>query len=114
MRNLEALAEISAEVLVALRLHAKPSFLCAQVSSVIGISGAAALGKTVLASELSVFLNNQGIDTAVIGLDGYLWKRSVRKARQLSGYEPGATDLQKLSADLRRLLVEGLPVDIPI
>lgn len=71
---------------------------------VIGITGAADLGKSYLARNLASQLNQTGASAALIGLDSYLLARDKRKALGISGYHPNSHDLQSAKSDLIKLL----------
>lgn len=81
---------------------------------VLAVSGAAALGKTTFCRGLVDYLAEQDITAAHLPLDGYLLDRRTRKKHKLSGYDPQATDRPHMIDDMKRLIFEGQPIDMPI
>ncbi len=81
---------------------------------VLAVSGAAALGKTTFCRGLVDYLAKHKITAAHLPLDGYLLDRETRIKHKFSGYDPQASDRPRMLDDIKRLIFQGLPIDMPI
>ncbi len=72
-----------------------------EIDFVFAVSGAAALGKTTYCKNLAGFLNDNGVKTEHIPLDGFMLNRKTRQDRKLSGYNPQSTDIPLLIKTVR-------------
>jgi len=85
-----------------------------KVDFVLAVSGAAALGKTTFCKHLAAFLNDHGIKTSHIPLDGFMLDRRTRLDQQLSGYDPQSTDIPVLIKTMKELIYNGKEVKLPL
>ena len=85
-----------------------------KVDFVFGVSGAAALGKTTFCKSLTGFLNDSGVKTEHIPLDGFMLDRPTRQKRDLSGYDPQSTDIPLLINTMKELIHNGKQVKLPL
>lgn len=81
---------------------------------VLAVSGAAASGKTMFCRQMVDFLADRGVSAVHVPLDGYLLDRKIRDRRGFSGYDPQASDLPKMIAQMKTLIHEGKPIDLPV
>jgi uridine kinase len=75
-----------------------------EIQFVFAVSGAAALGKTTFCKNLAGFLNDNGVETKHIPLEGFMLDRKTRQDGKLSGYNPQSTDIPFLIKTLKELL----------
>jgi len=85
-----------------------------KVDFVFAVSGAAALGKTTFCKNLAIFLNDKGIKTEHIPLDGFMLDRPTRQKKDLSGYDPQSTDVPLLINTMKELIYDGKKVELPL
>ena len=85
-----------------------------KVDFVFAVSGAAALGKTTFCKNLAVFLNDNGVKTEHLPLDGFMLDRPTRQKRNLSGYDPQSTDILLLTNTMKELIYNGKEVELPL
>jgi phosphoribulokinase len=85
-----------------------------EINFVFAVSGAAALGKTTFCINLERFLNDNGVKTKHIPLDGFMLDRKTRQDRRLSGYNPQSTDMPLLIKTMKELIYNGREVKLPI
>ena len=85
-----------------------------EIDFVFAVSGAAALGKTTFCKNLTGFLNDNGVKTEHIPLDGFMLDRKTRQDRKLSGYNPQSTDIPLLSKTMKELIYNGKEVKLPL
>ena len=85
-----------------------------KVDFVFAVSGAAALGKTTFCKNLARFLNDNGVKTEHIPLDGFMLDRPTRQMRELSGYNPQSTDIPLLINTMKELIYNGTEVKLPL
>ena len=85
-----------------------------EIDFVFAVSGAAALGKTTFCKNLAGFLNNNGVKTEHIPLDGFMLDRTTRQDRKLSGYNPQSTDIPLLINTMKELIYNGREVKLPL
>ena len=84
------------------------------IDFVFAVSGAAALGKTTFCKNLAQFLNDNGVKTEHIPLDGFMLDRPTRQKRELSGYNPQSTDIPLLINTMKELIYNGTEVKLPL
>ncbi len=84
-----------------------------ETAFVLAVSGAAASGKTMFCRQMVNFLSDRGIPAVHVLLDGYLLDRETRRRRSLSGYDPQSSDLPKMIAQMKALIYEAKPIDLP-
>ena len=85
-----------------------------EAAFVLAISGAAASGKTMFCRHMVDFLADRGVSAIHVPLDGYLLDRKIRDGRGLSGYDPQSSDMSKMIAQMKTLIYEGKPIDLPV
>jgi uridine kinase len=68
--------------------------------AVVAIGGTAATGKTTLARRLAELGD---VPARVLSTDGYMMERPERRVRRITGPNPAANDLARLSRDLERV-----------
>lgn len=76
----------------------------------VAICGAADLGKTRLSLQLVNGLMERGLKSSHIPLDSYLMERSKRHALSISGYQPEAYYLSRITRDIDGFL-QGNPIE---
>ena len=81
---------------------------------VLAVSGAAASGKTMFCRQMVEFLANRGVSAVHVPLDGYLLDRKIRDRQGLSGYDPQSSDMPQMIRQMRTLIHEGKPIDLPV
>ena len=81
---------------------------------VLAVSGAAASGKTMFCHQMVDFLADRGVSAVHVPLDGYLLDRKIRDRRGFSGYDPQSSDMPKMIAQMKTLIHEGKPIDLPV
>jgi phosphoribulokinase len=81
---------------------------------VLAVSGAAASGKTMFCRNMVDFLADRGVSAVHVPLDGYLLDRKIRDRRGLSGYDPQSSDMTQMIAQMKNLIYEGKPIDLPV
>ena len=81
---------------------------------VLAVSGAAASGKTMFCRHMVDFLIDRGVSAVHVPLDGYLLDRKIRNRQGLSGYDPRSSDMTQMIAQMKTLIYEGKPVDLPV
>ena len=69
----------------------------------VAVSGAAGLGKTRLSSLLAPAITEANLTCDVLPLDSFMLDRADRLLRNLSGYDPNATDLEAVVRTARSL-----------
>jgi uridine kinase len=84
------------------------------IDFVFAVSGAAALGKTTFCKNLAGFLNDKGIKTEHIPLDGFMLDRPTRQKKELSGYNPQSTDIPLLINTMKELIYDGQEIKLPL
>lgn len=73
--------------------------------TLIAISGAAALGKTNLATALrNNIIDNAKRSVDIFSTDAFLMTRKERRRKGISGYDPRATGVDKIHECIKRLL----------
>ncbi len=85
-----------------------------KVEFVFGVSGAAALGKTTFCKSLAEYLNDNGVKTEHLPLDGFMLDRTTRQEMKLSGYNPQSTDIPLLINTMKELIYNGREVKLPL
>ena len=85
-----------------------------QTNYVLAVSGAAASGKTTFCKGLVEYLIKESLSAVHVPLDGYLLDRETRNKQNLSGYDPKASDLPGMIDDMKTLIYDGQPIDLPI
>jgi uridine kinase len=85
-----------------------------EINFVFAVSGAAALGKTTFCKNLTGFLNDNGVKTEHIPLDGFMLDRKTRQGRKLSGYNPQSTDIPLLIKTMKDLIYNGKEAKLPL
>ena len=85
-----------------------------EIDFVFAVSGAAALGKTTFCKNLAKFLNDNGIKTKHLPLDGFMLDRKTRRDRNLSGYDPQSTNIPLLIETMKALLYDGRKIELPL
>ena len=80
-------------------------------ATLVAISGAAALGKTRLASELKtrIIEIEEGIEVGILPTDAFMLDREERLSRNLSGYDSTANRLDHLGECIRQAS-QGRPI----
>ena len=81
---------------------------------VLAVSGAAASGKTMFCRQMVDFLADRGVSAVHVPLDGYLLDRKIRDRRGLSGYDPQSSDMPQMITQMKTLIHEGKPIDLPV
>lgn len=69
----------------------------------IGISGAAGVGKSTFSQQLKDIMLKKGISVSVLPLDAFLLDRSNRLIEAVSGYDPKASDITGAAKCIRGL-----------
>ena len=85
-----------------------------ETAFVLAVSGAAASGKTMFCGQLVDFLVDRGVSAVHVPLDGYLLDRKIRDRRGLSGYDPQSSKIPQMIAQMKTLIYEGKPIDLPV
>jgi phosphoribulokinase len=85
-----------------------------ETAYVLAVSGAAASGKTMFCRHMVDFLTDCGISAVHVPLDGYLLERKIRDSRGLSGYDPRSSDMTQMVTQMKTLIYEGRPIDLPV
>lgn len=84
------------------------------IDFVLGVSGAAASGKTTFCHGMSNYLTKQKMGVVHVPLDGYLLDRKTRSQKKLSGYDPRSSNLPKMIDDMKMFIYEGNSINLPI
>ncbi len=93
--NFQVIRELANHVLKIYALSSRIIF--------VAICGAAGLGKTTLAQHLQqeLFKINSTLRIGLIQTDAFMLNRTEREARDLSGYDPKANDIEKLKTSIK-------------
>ena len=85
-----------------------------ETAYVLAVSGAAASGKTMFCRHMVDFMADRGVSAVHVPLDGYLLDRKIRDRQGLSGYDPQSSDMTQMIAQMKTLIQEGKPIDLPV
>ena len=88
------------------------SYLSSGISRVIGVYGAAGLGKTNFSIKLRDRFEFEGVTCMHLKLDGFLLPRVVRRQLRVNGYQLAGWQFVVAEKILRDLLVNGEPVSV--
>lgn len=80
---------------------------------VVGVMGAAGLGKTTLCAAIAGILNRQDHQATHLKLDGFLHNRQARRDLGVCGYEPGGWRSELADACLDALIRCNQAVSVP-
>jgi phosphoribulokinase len=81
---------------------------------VLAVSGPAASGKTTFCRGLKRHLTDMKISAVHVPLDGYLLDRLTRSKNKFSGYDPQSSDLPRMIDQMKTLIFNGKPIDLPL
>ncbi len=81
---------------------------------VLAVSGPAASGKTTFCRGLKMHLKAENINSVHVPLDGYLLDRQTRSKHKFSGYDPQSSDLPRMIEQMKMLIFNGKPIDLPL
>jgi len=80
---------------------------------VIGIAGAAGLGKSSMTRTLCSLFIEKGFSSSHVQLDGFLHPREIRRKSKTNGYDLEGWDTAKAESNLRLLIETGAEICIP-